>query len=108
MTVAGRASMAGGATFLDSSEVAGQPPEENATERLGHIPMNPGVKADQGVDKSAHDFLQSWVVEKQPNKSVAYFSRRSYPCLEVLAQKSTQPVPQGMIRLHTHDGNAEI
>ena len=80
----------------------GAAPKETATERLGHIPMNPGVKAGQGVDKSAHDFLQSWVVGKQPDKSVAYFSRRSYPCLEVLAQKSsTQPVPQGMIRLHT-------
>ena len=79
----------------------GAAPKEIATERLGNIPMNPGVKADEGVDKSAHDFLQSWVVGKQPNKSVAYFSRRSYPCLEVLAQKSTQPVPQGMIRLHT-------
>jgi hypothetical protein len=79
----------------------GSAPKETATERLGNIPMNPGVKEDQGVDKSAHDFLQSWVVGKQPNKSVAYLSRRSYPCLEVLAQKSTQPVPQGMIRLHT-------
>jgi hypothetical protein len=79
----------------------GAPPKEAATERLGHIPMNPGVKADQGADKSAHDFLQSWVVGKESNKSVAYFSRRSYPCLEVLAQKSTQPVPPGMIRLHT-------
>jgi hypothetical protein len=79
----------------------GVPPKETATERLGHIPMNPGVKADQGADQSAHDFLQSWVVGKEPNKSVAYFSRRSYPCLEVLAQKSTQPVPPGMIRLHT-------
>ncbi len=79
----------------------GAPPKETATERLGHIPMNPGVKADQGVDKSAHDFLQSWVVGKEPNKSVTYFSRRSYPCLEVLAQKGTQPVPQGMIRLQT-------
>ena len=79
----------------------GTPAKETATERLGHIPMNPGVKADQGVDKSAHDFLQSWVVAKEPNESVAYFSRRSYPCLEVLAQKSTQPVQQGMIRLHT-------
>ena len=59
------------------------------------------MKADQGVDKSAHDFLQSWVVAKQPNKSVAYFSRRSYPCLEVMAQKSTPTVPQGMIRLRT-------
>jgi hypothetical protein len=80
---------------------SGGTPKEAPNERLGHIPMNPGVKADQGVDKSAHDFLQSWVVAKEPNESVAYFSRRSYPCLEVLAQKRTQPVPQGMIRLHT-------
>ncbi len=79
----------------------GGQPKEAATERLGQIPMNPGVKADQGVDKSAHDFLQSWVVAKEPNKSVTYFSRRSYPCLEVLAKKNTQPVPQGMIRLQT-------
>jgi hypothetical protein len=79
----------------------GAQPKEAATERLGNIPMNPGVKADQGVDKSAHDFLQSWVVAKEPNKSVAYLSRRSYPCLEVAAQKSKQPVPQGMIRLQT-------
>jgi hypothetical protein len=79
----------------------GATPREAATERHGHIPMNPGVKANEGVDKSAHDFLQSWVVGKQANKSVAYFSRRSYPCLEELAQKKSQPVPQGMIRLHT-------
>jgi hypothetical protein len=79
----------------------GTQPKEATTERLGHIPMNPGVKADEGVDKSAHDFLQSWIVAKKPNESVTYFSRRSYPCLEVLAKKSTQPVQQGMIRLRT-------
>jgi len=78
-----------------------KPPAENVTEGLGHIPLNPAVKADQGVDKSAHDFLQSWVVAKQPNKSVAYFSRRSYPCLEVTVEKSGHPVPQGMVRLRT-------
>ena len=37
----------------------GKPPKEAATERLGQVPLNPGLKADQGVDKSAHDFLQS-------------------------------------------------
>ncbi len=79
----------------------GKPPKETATARLGNIPMNPAVEADQGVDKSAHDFLQSWVVGKEPNKSVAYFSRLSYPCLEVVAQKSGQSVPPGMIRLRT-------
>ena len=79
----------------------GTPPKENATQRLGQIPLNPGVKADQGVDKSAHDFLQSWVVAKEPNKSVAYFSRRSYPCLEAMPQNSRQSVSQGMVRLRT-------
>jgi hypothetical protein len=79
----------------------GKPVPENATESHGHIPLNPGVKADQGVDKSVHDFLQSWVVEKQPNKSVAYFSRQSYPCLETTVQKTSKSAPQGMIRLRT-------
>jgi hypothetical protein len=79
----------------------GTPPKENATERAGQIPLNPGVKANQGIDKSAHDFLQSWVVGKEPNKSVAYFSRRSYPCLEAMPQTSRQSVPQGMVRLRT-------
>jgi hypothetical protein len=79
----------------------GKPAPENNTESIGHIPLNPGVKADQGVDKSTHDFLQSWVVEKQPNKSVAYFSRQSYPCLEATAQKSSHSTPPGMIRLRT-------
>ncbi len=78
-----------------------KPSPENNTESLGHIPLNPGVKADQGIDKSAHDFLQSWVIEKQPNKSVAYFSRQSYPCLEATAQKSGHSAPAGMIRLRT-------
>ena len=77
----------------------GTPPKENATQGLGHIPLNPGMKADQGVDKSAHDFLQTWVVSKEPNKSVAYFSRRSYPCLEIMPQNSRQAVQQGMVRI---------
>jgi len=77
----------------------GKPPKEEATDRLGHIPVNPAVKADQGIDKSAHDFLKSWVVDKQPNLSVAYFSRRSYPCLEAINQKNRKPMAPGMIRL---------
>jgi hypothetical protein len=76
-------------------------PKENATQGLGRIPLNPRVKADKGVDNSAHDFLQSWVVGKEPNNSVAYFSRRSYPCLEVMPQNLRQSVPQGMVRLRT-------
>jgi hypothetical protein len=78
-----------------------KPPKETATESLGHIPLNPAVKADEGVDKSAHDFLKAWVVDKKPNKSVAYFSRRSYPCLESIAQKGRKPMQRGMVRIRT-------
>jgi hypothetical protein len=79
----------------------GKPQSENSTASVGNIPLNPGVKADQGIDKSVHDFLQSWVVDRQPNKSVAYFSRQSYPCLETTVQKTSKSAPEGMIRLRT-------
>jgi hypothetical protein len=77
----------------------GKPPKEKPTEKLGRIPLNPAVNGDQGIDKSTHDFLKSWVVDKQPNLSVAYFSRRSYPCLEVWAQKNQKAMVPGMVRL---------
>jgi hypothetical protein len=77
----------------------GKPTKEGATESLGHIPLNPAVKENQGIDKSAHDFLKTWVVDKQPNLSAAYFSRRSYPCLEVIQQKNRKPMASGMVRL---------
>lgn len=78
-----------------------KPPKETASERMGNIPLNPGVKADQGIDKSTHDFLKTWVVDKQPNKSVAYFSRRSYSCLEAIVPKKGKPIAPGMVRLRT-------
>ena len=76
-------------------------PKEKATESLGHIPLNPGVKADQGVDESTHDFLKTWIVDRQPNLSIAYLSRRSYPCLEAMAQKNRKPILPGMVRPRT-------
>ena len=78
-----------------------KPPKESGTERLSPIPLNPGVKAAQGVDKSAHDFLQTWVIDKQPNKSVAYFSRRSYACLEGMAERYQKYTSPGMVQLRT-------
>lgn len=78
-----------------------KPPQEVTTGRARQIPLNPRLTEDQGVDASAHDFLKSWVVDKQPNNAVAYLSRRSYPCLEAIAQKKGKPVPPGMVRLRT-------
>src|SRR5215831_13394682 len=76
-------------------------PKGSGTERLSPIPLNPGVKAAQGVDKSAHDFLQTWVIDKEPNKSVAYFSRRSYACLEGMAERYQKYTSPGMVQLRT-------
>jgi hypothetical protein len=76
-----------------------KPPKERVTESLGHIPLNPATKGDQGIDKSTHDFLKSWVVDKQPNLSAAYFSRRSYPCLVTIQQKNRKQMAPGMVRL---------
>ena len=108
MTLAGRGLNGWWRDVFGQLGTGGKPPEENTTERLGHIPLNPGVKADQGIDKSAHDFLQSWVVEKEPNKSVAYFSRQSYPCLEATAQKSKHSVPHRHDSAAHTDGDAEL
>src|SRR4029077_12140972 len=47
--------------------------KEARTGRSRNIPPNPPLK-DVGVDASAHDFLKSWVVDRQPNKAVAYLS----------------------------------
>jgi hypothetical protein len=76
-----------------------KPPKEAETGRARTVPLNPRVKADEGIDQSAHDFLKEWVVDKQPNNAIAYFSRLSYPCLEAIAEKRQRPVAPGMVRV---------
>jgi hypothetical protein len=76
-----------------------KPPQEAETGRARAIPLNPRLKADKGIDQSVHDFLKAWVVDKQPNNAIPYFSRRSYACLEAMAQKNGKPVPPSMVRL---------
>lgn len=76
-------------------------PKEEETGRGRTIPLNPAMKAGDGVDAAAHDFLKSWVVDKQPRLSVAYLSRRSYPCLEQMAARNQKPIPNGMVQVRT-------
>ena len=76
-----------------------QAAEEPASTRRSNVPLNPHVKADQGIDETAHDFFKSWVADKRPNDAIAYFSRRSYPCLEAIARQARKPVPPGMVRI---------
>ena len=76
-------------------------PSTNATGRAPIIPTIPRMTSNQGIGASAHDFLQSWVVERKPNQAVAYFSRLSYPCLETMAREKQSSILPGMVRFHT-------
>jgi hypothetical protein len=65
----------------------------------GRVPVNPRVKSDEGIDASAHDFLKTWVVDRQPTQAIAYFSPRSYPCLEAIAERNRKPISVGTVRV---------
>jgi hypothetical protein len=78
-----------------------KPSNDEATGRAPTIPVNPRMRADQGIDASVHDFLTSWVVNRQPENAIAYLSPLSYPCLETIATKRQQPIPPGMVRFNT-------
>jgi hypothetical protein len=80
-------------------DAGSKPPEEVQTRSATGVPLNPRVKSNQGVDEAAHDLLKSWVVDKKPNDAIAYFSRRSYSCLEEIATARNKPVAPGMVRL---------
>jgi hypothetical protein len=74
----------------------GQRPAETYAETA--VPPNPPVSEKEGIDKAVHDFLSSWLLEQKPNLAAAYFSRRSYPCLEARAQEKGKAVEAGMVR----------
>ncbi len=80
-------------------DVAGKPPKELQTRSATAVPLDPRVKSNRSVDEAAHDFLKTWVVDKKPNDAIAYFSRRSYSCLEEIATTRNKPVAPGMVRL---------
>ena len=78
-----------------------KPSNDAATGRAAIIPVNPRITANQGIDASVHDFLTSWVVNRQPENAIAYLSPLSYPCLESIARNRQKPIPPGMARFNT-------
>src|SRR6516164_3018031 len=78
-----------------------KPSKDATTGRAPTIPVDPHVTANQGIDASVHDFLKSWVVDRQPQNAIAYLSPLSYPCLESIATKRQKPIPPGMVRFNT-------
>jgi hypothetical protein len=80
---------------FNSSDKGKNPPE---TYRDTAVPPNPRVSDKEDVDKAVYDFLSSWLLEQKPHLAAAYFSKRSYPCLEGRAQEKGKPVEAGMVR----------
>jgi hypothetical protein len=74
-------------------------PKETATTSAMGVPLNPRVKANRGVDEVMHDMLKAWVIDKQTTQAIAYFSLRSYPCLNAIATRGHKPIPPGMARV---------
>ena len=72
--------------------------EESKAERYA-IPRLP--RAGKGKPEEAvYDFLNSWLVEQQPNQAVAYISPRAYSCIEQVAsdeQKKLNPGLDGIV-----------
>jgi len=81
--------------LLNASD-KGESPAETYGETA--VPPNPRVSEKEGVDQAVHDFLSSWLLDQKPNLAAAYFSRRSYPCLEARAQEKGKPIEAGMVR----------
>jgi hypothetical protein len=78
-----------------------KPSNDAASGRAAIIPVNPRIPANEGIDASVHDFLTSWVVNRQPENAIAYLSPLSYPCLESIASNKQKPTPPGMARFNT-------
>ncbi len=74
---------------LPVQEVAQEPEEKD--HRL--IPEFPRVKGKSKPVEAVYDFLNSWLVEQQPNLAAAYFSDRVFACLEL---KQGEAVDRGM------------
>jgi hypothetical protein len=71
---------------------------KEAPENAAGIPSSPRTTSRQELDTAVHDFLSAWLLEQRPRFAVPYFSRRSYPCLEAMAESRGQLLPAGVVR----------
>jgi hypothetical protein len=62
-------------------------------------------RAGKGKPEEAmYDFLNSWLVEQQPNLAIAYISPRAYSCIEQVASDEKKQINPGFIRYYLLEG----
>jgi hypothetical protein len=73
--------------------------DEEIKGRRGTIPNLP--RAGNGKPEEAiYDFLNSWLVEQQPNLAAAYISPRAYSCIDQVASDEKKKINPGLIRYY--------
>ena len=80
--------------FLTPAPVDAPPVESTA------IPANPRIENKEPLGAAVHDFLASIVLEQKPNLAAAYFSPRSYGCIDRDAAARRQNIGVGMTRAY--------
>jgi hypothetical protein len=56
------------------------------------------------LEEAMYDFLNSWLVEQQPNQAVAYISPRAYPCIDQVASDEKKKINPGLIPHYILEG----
>lgn len=59
------------------------------------FPITPRA-GDKTIDVAVHDCLWSWLVEQQPNLSIAYIDRAAYDCFELRLEEEGRSMDRGL------------
>jgi hypothetical protein len=73
-----------------------QPAEGTAT----MIPANPRIESNQPLGTAVQDFLASLFLDQKPNLAAAYFSPKSYGCIDRRAAARHEEIGAGMTRVY--------
>jgi hypothetical protein len=77
--------------------------DEEPGNKHGGIPRFP--RAGKGKPEEAmYDFLNSWLVEQQPNQAFAYISPRAYSCIDQVASDEKKQINPGLIPYRILEG----
>jgi hypothetical protein len=77
--------------------------------RKGRVSIPRFPRAGRGKPEEAvYDFLNSWLVEQQPNQAVAYISPRAYSCIDQVASDEQKKMNPGLIPFYILEGMKKI
>jgi hypothetical protein len=77
--------------------------EEETKADRGIIPAFP--RSGKGkIEEAMHDFLNSWLVEQQPNLAVAYISPKAYSCIDQVESDEKKQINPGLVRYYIVNG----